>query len=49
MQSLPFIDIIIFAIIAVFLIFRLQKYTWRKTKFDPKADNESKSTKEKSV
>ena len=45
MQSLPFIDIIIFAIIAVFLIFRLRNILGEKTGFDPKADNQSKTPK----
>ena len=49
MQSLPFIDIIIFAIIAVFLIFRLRNILGEKTGFDPKADNQSKTPKNEKV
>ena len=49
MQSLPFIDIIIFAIIAVFLIFRLRNILGEKTGFDPKADNQSKTSKNEKV
>ncbi len=45
MQSLPFIDIIVFAIIAVFLIFRLRNILGEKTGYDPKAENENKSLK----
>ncbi len=36
--SLPFIDIIIFAIIAIFLIFRLKNILGEKTGFDPSED-----------
>ena len=49
MQSLPFIDIIIFAIIAVFLIFRLRNILGEKTGFDPKADNQSKTPKNEKI
>ena len=44
MQSLPFIDIIVFAIIAIFLIFRLKNILGEKTGYDPKTD-ENKSFK----
>ncbi len=39
--SLPFIDIIIFAVIAVFLIYRLKNILGEKTGYDP-AEDESK-------
>ena len=42
--SLPFIDIIIFAVIAVFLIYRLKNILGQKTGFDPSED-ESKNHK----
>ena len=44
--SLPFIDIIIFAVIAVFLIYRLKNILGQKTGFDP-SDDESKNHKER--
>ena len=49
MQSLPFIDIIIFAIIAVFLIFRLKNILGEKSGYDPKTDNEDKNLKKENV
>ena len=44
--SLPFIDIIIFAVIAVFLIYRLKNILGQKTGFDP-SDDESEKHKER--
>ncbi len=40
--SLPFIDIIIFAVIAIFLIFRLKNILGAKTGFDPTNDEKQK-------
>ena len=45
--SLPFIDILIFAIIAVFLIFRLKNILGAKTGFDPAENNEKNVKKQK--
>ena len=50
--SLPFIDIIIFAIIAIFLFFRLKNILGEKTGFDPSQDEEktnSRQTKNSNV
>ena len=50
--SLPFIDIIIFAVIAVFLIYRLKNILGQKTGFDPSEDelkNHKERTEESNV
>ena len=47
--SLPFIDIIIFAIIAVFLIYRLKNILGEKTGYDPADDERKKYKQEKNV
>ena len=47
--SLPFIDIIIFAIIAVFLIYRLKNILGEKTGYDPADDDNKKYKQEKSA
>ena len=47
--SLPFIDIIIFAIIAVFLIYRLKNILGEKTGFDPANDENKKYKQEKNT
>ena len=49
MQSLPFIDIIVFAIIAVFLIFRLKNILGEKTGYDPKTDEDNKKLKKENI
>ena len=38
-SSLPFIDIIVFAIIAVFLVYRLKNLLGEKTGYDPSSDD----------
>ena len=45
--SLPFIDIIIFAVIAVFLIYRLKNILGEKTGYDPSEDDSKKPHKSK--
>ena len=47
--SLPFIDIIIFAIIAVFLIYRLKNILGEKTGFDPSENQAKKYSKQNKV
>ena len=47
--SLPFIDIIIFAIIAVFLIYRLKNILGEKTGYDPADDKDKKYRQGKNI